>query len=269
MLNKQIKEVSIFFTAVIILSYFIFWGPIALFKIPTANLVEGAVGPIWAIILVMIGGFVPSITGIALTAKYEGKKGVQQLLKKSFSFIGFKWSLIIILITFYYTFSLILIYTILGGEFDYSQFWVQLPSILPLILLGPLSEEYGWRGFALKRLLKFTNPNLASLIVGLIWSLWHLPLFFMLGTTQYEFNLSFFAYLLTVTSSSFIYTYIYIRTKQRLFSAIFFHWIYTYGIQVVYSSVVRTNLFNWLEIVPGVLIALVFIILLHKEKVRA
>lgn len=59
MLEKNIKEVIVYFALVIGLSYLIFWGPIALLKIPTVNLVDGERGPIWAIVLFIIGGFVP------------------------------------------------------------------------------------------------------------------------------------------------------------------------------------------------------------------
>lgn len=267
MLKKEHKEVIIFFIITIFLSLFVFWGPIAIFKIPTVNLVEGAAGPAWAIMLFIIGGFVPSITGIILTAVFEGKKGTKQLLKQAFKInIGFKWFNTIILISVYFTVSLIIIYSVLGGNFDYSQFLIQLPTIFPLIILGPLSEEYGWRGFALKRLLKIVHPNLASLVVGLIWSLWHLPLFYMAGTSQHEFNIPFLAFLISITSCSFIYTYIYIKTNGNLFSAVLFHWIYTYVIQVVSTTIVRSDLYNWLEFVPALLLGIVFGFMLNKEK---
>lgn len=82
-------------------------------------------GPIWAIILFIIGGFVPSITGIILTAIYEGKAGVKELFKKSIQVkIALKWFVIIILISFYLAFSLIVINAILGHKFEYSQFWI-------------------------------------------------------------------------------------------------------------------------------------------------
>lgn len=267
MRKKALKEVSIFFSVTIFLSYCIFWGPIALFKIPTVNLVRGGMGPIWAIVLIIIGGFVPSITGIVLTGVFEGKDGVRNLFAKSIQLkLGLKWFSFIIVIAIYYAFSLIFLYTITGGNFDYSQFWIQLPTIFPLIILGPLSEEYGWRGFALERLLKCVNANLASLIIGVIWSLWHLPLFFMVGSSQYEFNIPFLVFLVSVTSTSYIYTYIYIRTKQSLFSAIFIHWIYTYVIQVVSSSVIRSDLYNWLEFVPSLLIGIGFAYVLRNKK---
>ncbi|MFD3449928.1 type II CAAX prenyl endopeptidase Rce1 family protein [Microbacteriaceae bacterium 4G12] len=47
----------------------------------------------------------------------------------------------------------------MGRNYNYAKFLTLLPTILPLFILGPLSEEYGWRGFALKRLLKMVNVH--------------------------------------------------------------------------------------------------------------
>ncbi len=171
-----------------------------------------------------------------------------------------------VMIASYYALSLIFIYTVLGGSFDFLQFWAQLPLLLPLIILGPLSEEYGWRGFAIKRLLSCTSANATSLIIGLIWSLWHLPLFYMVGSSQSELSMPFLPFLLTVTSSSFIYTFVYLRTNQSVFSAIFLHWVYTYALEVVSSGIVRSDLFMWLECLPAILIGTTFAIILRKQK---
>ena len=51
-----------------------------------------------------------------------------------------------------------------------------------LFLGGPIGEELGWRGFALPRLQQHRNALLASILLGLVWGLWHLPLYFVLGT---------------------------------------------------------------------------------------
>jgi len=267
MLKKDVKEVIVFFSTVIGLSYLVFWGPIALLKVPTVNLVDGEMGPIWAIILFIIGGFIPSIVGIILTAKYEGKKGVKELFKQSVKVkIGYKAFITIIIVAIYFALTLVLISKLTTGKFDYSQFWIQLPTILPLIILGPLSEEYGWRGFAIKRLLRCTNANLTSLIIGIVWAFWHLPLFFMLGTSQYELNVPFIAFLISVIGTSFIYTYLYQSTKSSIFSAILLHWLYTYVMQVVSSSIVRSNLYNWLEFIPAILIGFVFAFMMRNKK---
>lgn len=267
MKSKDLREVTIFFVVTIFLSLFVFWGPIALLKVPTMGFKRGAVGPAWAIILAMIGGFVPSITGIILTAIFQGKKQAKQFIKEAFQVkIGLKWIALIILTAACFAASWIVIYTVLGGNFNYSIFLNLLPTIIPLFILGPLSEEYGWRGFALKRLLRIVNPNAASLVIGLIWSLWHLPLFYTVGTNQYEHHLSFLTFMISVTSSCFIYTYVYIKTNQNLFTAVLFHWVYTFLSDAVHSGIVRTNLFNSLEFVPALLIGLVFAFMLHRVQ---
>jgi len=51
---------------------------------------------------------------------------------------------------------------------------------------GPVGEELGWRGFALPRLQQHRNALEASILLGLVWGFWHLPLYFVLGTGQSE-----------------------------------------------------------------------------------
>jgi hypothetical protein len=266
-MKRELKESLIFFGLVLGLTFFVFWGPIALFKIPTVNLVQGGRGPIWAIILFVIGGFVPSLTGIYLTYYYEGKTGLKNMFKNAIKIkMGFKLYFLVIIVNIYLSLSLILLNNILGNSFDFSQFLLQLPMLAPLIILGPLSEEFGWRGFAIKRLLKVLSPNQTSLLIGLAWSFWHLPLFHIVGSSQYEFNIPFSVFLITVTASSFIYTYLYIKSAGSIFSAIFFHWIYTYMIQVVNSTIDRSLLYNRLEFIPSLIAAIVFAVLLKRIR---
>lgn len=58
---------------------------------------------------------------------------------------------------------------------------VRLLTVFPLYLFvgGPLDEELGWRGYALPRLLARRNVFWSGLVVGVIWALWHLPLFWV------------------------------------------------------------------------------------------
>jgi hypothetical protein len=64
---KSMKEAYAFLGLTLAFSYFVFWGPLALFKIPTISFVSDVKGPVWAIGLYVAGGFIPSILAIFLT----------------------------------------------------------------------------------------------------------------------------------------------------------------------------------------------------------
>ena len=73
--TKTVKEAYVFLGLTLVFSYFVFWGPLALFKIPTISFVSDLKGPSWAIALLLVGGFVPSLLAIFLTWKKEGTRG--------------------------------------------------------------------------------------------------------------------------------------------------------------------------------------------------
>jgi membrane protease YdiL (CAAX protease family) len=137
----------------------------------------------------------------------------------------------------------------------------QLGSFLPLLILGPLSEEIGWRGYALERPQTRWNALTSSLIIGLVWALWHLPLFMMEGTSQHELGLPFIGFLVGFVANSILYTWLYNNTKQSLWSAILLHWLFTYAAQVLISGVTRSPLYNWLEYLPYVIMAVVVVLI--------
>lgn len=62
-----------------------------------------------------------------------------------------------------------------------------------LIYIG-LGEEIGWTGLALPRFQESLGSLGGSMVVGVLWALWHLPLFFMPGSSQYGISLIGFIY---------------------------------------------------------------------------
>lgn len=97
-----------------------------------------------------------------------------------------------------------------------------VPTFLVMFFLGgSFQEEFGWRGYALPRLLTLWNRLLASLFLGAIWGFWHLPLFYIPGLSQ-SF-MPFGIFLLLATAFSILFTWFYLRTNRNLFSALLFH----------------------------------------------
>ena len=102
-----------------------------------------------------------------------------------------------------------------------------MASILVLIVVagiigGPLGEEIGWRGYALPRLTARLGLAPASLLLGLVWSCWHLPLFF-LSVGGDQFGQSFPTYLLQVTALSVAMGWLMGNTGGSLLLAVLFH----------------------------------------------
>ncbi len=89
---------------------------------------------------------------------------------------------------------------------------------------GPLGEEGGWRGFALPLLQRRFPPFLASIILGAVWSIWHLPAFYI--STLNQSNLSFPVWLLgNITLVTFM-AYAYNATRGNIPLMIVIHWTY-------------------------------------------
>ena len=96
--SRALQEASVFFGLTLGLSFLVFWGPLALFQIPTISFLSGIVEPGWAIALFITGGFVPSFAGILLTWLREGLYGLRQLGQRIVQFnIGWRWYLAAVL----------------------------------------------------------------------------------------------------------------------------------------------------------------------------
>jgi membrane protease YdiL (CAAX protease family) len=84
-----------------------------------------------------------------------------------------------------------------------------------------VGEELGWRGYALPLLLEKRSAGTASLILGLIWGIWHLPTFVIPGTPQY--GLPFAAFVLLTIEYSILMTWVFLHTRGSVLIATLFH----------------------------------------------
>ncbi|MCR3956652.1 MAG: CPBP family intramembrane metalloprotease [Gudongella sp.] len=181
---------------------------------------------------ITLGIFVPSTAGIVCTYIFGGKAEAYGLIRSMTNIhMNIKWLLQVFLVLPGVSAVATLVYVILGNalpEVEFPPWFIPIVFVYILVLMGPLGEEAGWRGFALKRLLMYQTPIKASVILGMIWSIWHLPLFFIVGTTQNlltEFGLIpvLFGYSVYTIMISILITVYYIKTDYNLFGAIILH----------------------------------------------
>lgn len=169
-------------------------------------------------VLLIAGTFGPSVAAALLILARGGRSGLGSVLAKQS-----KWRLPLTLwamILFAPTVIVLTAFVIaqaLGapaGQWnDPGQIYLALPVLLYVVVFGgPLGEELGWRGFALPRLEQRIHPTAAVIVLGLLWGLWHLPLFWIEGTVQQQIPLV--AYLAQITATSIVYGWLWNETRS-------------------------------------------------------
>ena len=120
------------------------------------------------------------------------------------------------------------VYVLLGGSWSAAlppAFTTTLPSLLlflvSLTLTDGLGEELGWRGFALPRMLRRTTALVASLILGVLWAGWHLPLLWTEGSAL--FGSPAWLLFLDVPAKAVLFTWVFLRTRGSVLLAALLH----------------------------------------------
>ena len=99
------------------------------------------------------------------------------------------------------------------------------------LIRGPLGEELGWRGYLQIELDKRYTPLGSSLIVGVIWGVWHLPLWFVTGFQGANLLLYIVFFMVGLVSFSVIIAYVYRRGGNLLY-AILLHQMLNFSRQI-------------------------------------
>lgn len=242
------RYIWIFFALTYFLTW-IFWIPLAL------SGQDVMAGPL--MIALLLGGFGPSIAGIIMTYRTQDREGRRDFWKRSINFkqIGAGWYAVILLI-FPLAYGLaILLDMLLGGSQPgaeaITQIAAQPASLIGMLLMGliigPLAEEFGWRGFALDPLQARWSALVSALIIGVFWWAWHFPLFFMNGMLQNEWGIgtvAFWAYAVTVFSLSVLFTWVFNNTRRSILAAILIHFMYNSTFNVLSPLSDRVTLFT-------------------------
>jgi membrane protease YdiL (CAAX protease family) len=208
------------------------------FEIPLALLHQGIISvqiPMWLHYFASLG---PLTAALLMTFLTEGSLGLRNLIARVF-----KWrvdpcyyAFAILVPVGLFAFAAILNRIITGnwphlallGEVDYLPFLTPLGALGIWLITFGLGEETGWRGYALPHLQKTRSATTATLILGLLWACWHLPMFFYRDTYIQMGIMGFPMLALSLLFAAMIFTWLYNSTGGSLWIVIVFHAVFNW-----------------------------------------
>lgn len=203
------------------------------------------------------------LLGAILTALiFEGWTGLKDLLKRGLKLrFGWRWYLVIFLL-----FPLLIggslgIALLLGEsapEFPALARPYELPFAFIFILLlgGPLQEEFGWRGFLLDKLQEKYSALTSGILSGLVWGVWHLPLFFM-PRQEFYYNRPVWGLLLSTMLVGILFAWVYNNTGRSIFAMLIFHTTFNFShylFPTLGSDIASLTLFALMGLVIGIVL---------------
>ncbi len=193
--------------------------------------------PIWAVVLLLAGGAGPSIAALIVTYAIGGKQGIKKALGDFVRWkVGWRWYAVVLLLwAIVYAAGAPVCAALNGQTFVFApqQMLLLMPqyalSIFIALPTGPCLEELGWRGYALPQLQQRYSALSSALIVGVVWCLWHFPLFFVPGLalpggeTVLTAPITIVWTVLGTVGASIIFAWVYNNTHGSLLLAVLFH----------------------------------------------
>jgi uncharacterized protein len=169
----------------------------------------------------------PTLSAFIMTGITEGRIGIRRLLRRYVLWrVGFRWYLFVLLVI--PAIEVLGAIVVPGALASFQSLTLSLVLTYPIafvstfILGGPLGEEPGWRGFALPRLQPLHGPLIGSVILGMLWALWHLPLFWSgVWTPPTIPNIGMFV--LMITALTIIMTWVFNNAKGSLLITMLMH----------------------------------------------
>jgi uncharacterized protein len=173
----------------------------------------------------------PTLSAFIMTGVTEGREGIRRLLHRIVLWrVGLRWYLFALIgVPAVMALGTIILpgglASLLGLGPGYLLTYVST-YVLVVIFGGPLFEEPGWRGFALPRLQPLHGPLVGTLILGLLWGLWHLPEFLVPFWAAQSGGSDFFAivrFVVIAITFAVVTTWVFNNTKASVFMAILVH----------------------------------------------
>ncbi len=183
-------------------------------------------------IVAVLGGFGPAIAGIIMVYRTNDQAFIRDYWQRVFDLkrIGGVWFLPILLL---YPATVLLTFLLTGIQLDVSPLMemlrnpgVLVTTVIFVFIFGPFSEELGWRDYALDWLQARYSAFVSSVILGVIWWAWHLPLIAVAGSFLNENGTDpvfLMGYLYVVIIYSVLFTWVYNNNARSVLAIILLH----------------------------------------------
>jgi membrane protease YdiL (CAAX protease family) len=210
------RQVFVYFVLAFLISW-LFWGVVFITERVSSSVASAITG-----IFTLLVGFGPLFAAMIVIKVNGGRirHWFHQIFLVKVKLHWYLAALVVPILIFSATTEL---YSLLGGEVAEGSDMGLLAMLVPLFLwntlLGGGQEELGWRGFALPKLQEKYPALTASIILGFLHALWHLPMVFLPGT--FQANSSFLLYILSATVMAVVFTWLYNNTGSVLPAMIF------------------------------------------------
>jgi len=235
---------------------FVFWFLTVIF---------GGINKLPGSILQYVGGAGPLVSALIITHFFETSEVQKDFWNRIFNLkrIPWRWGLVALMTHPLIIFIAIFVDLLLGGKLQIqAEKLTDLAALVTLVffvfVFGPLPEEMGWRGVGYDRLQDRMNPLAASLILGVAWSAWHIPLFLIDGTFQNQLGFGSFRFWVFLASNiplTVLITWVYNHTNRSIMAAVLVH----FSGNIIGALVTKTDRLALLELIGLILVAVVLI----------
>jgi len=168
----------------------------------------------------------PTFSALVITALADGWAGLRELLGRLARWrVPARWYLVVIVGAPLLRALALWVDALVRGiapEVTGADWWFMLALLPATLVAGPAAEELGWRGFALPRLQARWNALVSSVVLGVVWTAWHLPPFIW-HVEGYSPTQPFAWFLLWVVSFSILFTWVFNHTRGSVWMAILLH----------------------------------------------
>ena len=181
----------------------------------------GVIGQLWT--------WVPALAALISAALTGGRDAVKELTRRLLRWrVSWLWYVLVILGPAAFSAVTAAAYMAMGGSWSTAApdaFTTSAATLvlffLALALTDGLGEEPAWRGFALPRLLSRHSALVASLVLGVLWAAWHLPLLWTDGSAAQQ--LPVWLLFLDLPAKSVLFTWVFLRTRGSALLAVLLH----------------------------------------------